>query len=101
MNPLVITRPFPPDVSDNLFLLVSDHNSHVIDSGHCECLELMIQNRCFVNFNQAFWMFPMDGANPGTLTCSQYYCFHNVSLIVFIVGVARGSRGWAKNLRLK
>jgi hypothetical protein len=70
MNPLVITQPFASHVSDNLFLLVADHNGHVIDSGHRECFELVIQDRSFVNFNQTFRMFPVHGANPGTLTRS-------------------------------
>src|SRR5215475_3566540 len=101
MNPLITSGTMFLHLSNDLLFLVTNDNGHLMDSGDRERIELVIQDRLALHFDQAFRMFPVYRADPRSLTRGQNYRFHSVSLMVFVRGFASMRNDCAKNLRLK
>src|SRR5215813_3606305 len=68
----VLMRPAMPGlhIGNDLLLLISHNNCDVIYSSHGESFDLVIQNRAFIDFDQALWALAMHGADPGALARS-------------------------------
>jgi hypothetical protein len=55
-------------MTDDLLLLVSDHNCDLFNSRLQQAVDLMVKNGLVVNLNQTLWMFTVHRTNSRALS---------------------------------